>query len=1231
MNLRKKLIYLTFIATVSLIMAVVVEYIYFSDFEYRLKTRKFNRVLAEKETIIDNYLNSLIPILNRGENISSAAKDYLSVVIRNQGTVLEYLDDKLAHWSDNSVAVPLTYNDTLFSKRLVFIQNGWFLTKTIKSGNEKIIVLLRLRSDYGFENNLIRKGFIKDFGVPSNTGLSSDINSSDFRVYTKDKRWLFNLVFPPGRKESAFIAIPLILWSLFFTLVLVLVSNLAELISQKGKGLLAVFGALLFLVTIYFIVLIAGIPPILKETEFFSPYRFILNSFIPSLGHFFIIGIMAAVFSSVLYRYFPLGGRSENSETGQIITLTGYFCIAMFFMVILNSIFCNLITESNISFEPYKVLDLSIYSIIGYASVTLIFLVPLVLILKIYSIFRDSIRSLIISFLISTISIIVIVRILNMVNIFVALIFWVTLNVVLWFSFRRKAGKYTITVLLSFVFCLYSLYQILQLSEKKNIEKIKILAVSYSSDNDPDAEQLLLNIWPLFSADTALNSMLKKELTGQDQVDNLYQYLRKSYFGGYWANFNLSVVACRQDSPLSMGSESNIVLNCFSFFNDRIKKDGHQLTGTDFFFLENQGGRACYIGRLFVTLPGNTINGLFIELHSDVDAFEAGYSELLLDRNYKGYAQLKDYNFAKYINGNLVLRTGEFPYDKTDVEYVNKDSDFSIFNKEEFTHVLFKNGNVTVIISKPRVALVDVLISFAYIFAFVLLLSAIILLVLIRSQPKIIFRLNYRKKLQLAFIGILLFSFISVGIVAGYFSIKQYQAKHNENIKEKINSVYAELDRKLSFEKTLNTDWRDETNSSLEELLIKTSNIFNTDINLYSKSGYLIATSRREVFYRDLTSDRLDMDAMINLENLTKSEYIHQEKIGSLEYLSAYVPFYNNENQLLAYLNLPYFRMQSVLAREISNLIVAIINLTVLLIVITVSIAVFISERLTSPLRMLSSGLASVELGKKSEHLNYGGQDEIGDMVRQYNRLVDELEDSARKLANSEREFAWREMAKQVAHEIKNPLTPMKLNIQQLYKSWKDEIPGFDKKLEKFTRSQIEYIDNLSSIASAFSSFAKMPGAQPVEVDLLEQIKTNLELFKNTDRITFRINSPRETKTMVYIDKEHLNGIFSNLIKNGIQSVPTGKDGIIRIGLDIRGDKVIISIADNGAGIPDNLKDNLFTPNFTTKSSGMGLGLSIVKRYVENANGRIWFESEIEKGTVFFVELPLSYTIEKLG
>jgi len=722
--------------------------------------------------------------------------------------------------------------------------------------------------------------------------------------------------------------------------------------------------------------------------------------------------------------------------------------------------------------------------------------------------------------------------------------------------------------------------------------------------------------------------MLVKQFN-KDKVDSIANYIQDTYFNGFWKNYHFNVWTCQSDQSLQIGSAGEKLQNCFSFFDERIKGNGHRLTGTNFYFIDNQGGRSYYLGKYYYKTGKQSTNGLFIELYSDVNVFQPGYSELLLDKKYHGYAGLKDYSFAKYINGEMVLRTGEFPFDKTDGDYLGKTSDYRIFSSDGYNHVLYRNGNTTVIISRPELTPGDLIISFAYLFAFLLLFSNLLILFVRRPRVRGVNIFNFRQKLQLSYIGILLFSFILIGIVVAYITISQYKSKHYENIKEKLNSVSLELDSKLSYEKILTAEWRGGGFSSLNELLIKLSNVFNTDINLYNLNGFLISTSREEIFDRDLTSERINNMAFNNLKHLEKSEYYQTERIGKLEYLSAYVPFFNSDNKVIAWLNLPYFRMQSVLAKEISNLIVAVINFTLLLIVITMSLAVFISGRLTSPLAMLGQGLATVGVGKKSEHLTYEGNDEIGELVRQYNRMVDEIEDSSHKLANSEREFAWREMAKQIAHEIKNPLTPMKLNVQQLFKSWNDKAPEFEKMLERFTKNQIEYIDDLSSIASAFSSFAKMPLSNPVEVNILDQIRISLELFKNSDNVSFEVIWPKETKVVVYADKEQLNGVFSNLIKNGIQSVPSGKAGIIKVNPEVKGDKVVVSISDNGSGVPDDLRKNLFTPNFTTKSSGMGLGLSIVKKYIESANGRIWFESEVDKGSVFCFELPVMYTVEK--
>jgi two-component system nitrogen regulation sensor histidine kinase NtrY len=201
----------------------------------------------------------------------------------------------------------------------------------------------------------------------------------------------------------------------------------------------------------------------------------------------------------------------------------------------------------------------------------------------------------------------------------------------------------------------------------------------------------------------------------------------------------------------------------------------------------------------------------------------------------------------------MVLSTPEFPFNKTDAEYVDKFSDYRIFSAEGFNHVLYKNGNTTVIISRPVLTPGDIIISFAYLFAFIFLFSNLVILI-IRPVVKNVNIFNFRQKLQLSYIGILLFSFILIGIVVAYITIGQYRTKHYENIKEKLNSVYLELDSKLSMEKYISPDWRGNGYSSLNELLIKLSNVFNTDINLYNINGFLLATSRQEIFDRDLTS-----------------------------------------------------------------------------------------------------------------------------------------------------------------------------------------------------------------------------------------------------------------------------------------------------------------------------------------------------------------------------------------
>jgi len=1220
------------ITVVVFTLAIGTESRFFSDFEYSFRTRMFNKIVADRERVLDNSLEAMKPIIAGKNHHGSVTENNLfTIADQNNITILEYLDNKLVYWSDNEYSVPEVLTDSLFAGRLIFLQNGWFLAKTISNGNETIVGLLRIRTDFGFENDIIKSGFGDEYRVPENVGFSLNEAASEYHVFDKNGEFIFSLIFPDAENNKYLIAISLVLWCSFLLLLVILILSIADMLVADGKVRLAVGIGVFVLFLFYLIFLLTGAPSILSGTDLFSPYMVSFNSFIPTLGHLTILSIFGSISAFLFFRYYPLPVRQIPAGIARYFIITGLLSLIVLLLVFVTTIFSDLILGSGINFEAYRVLKISLMSIIAYSAILLLMTVPVLLIIKLFHYLKNITSAGLIFPLLTTLLIPVAFLISDIDSLITFLILYLLLTSILFYSVRKRSGFFNVTVIISLVFGLYSLYIITVRSNEKAAENIKIEAISFSTENDPAAEHLLLDIWPLITADTVLTEMMNVEYFDRNLFDKVSDYLQQKYFTGYWRNYNFNVFLCRDDESLRIGPGDNVFENCFSFFERRIKKDGSRLTGTDFYFLDNQGGRSYYIGKLRFKSPGRNLNGLYIELYSDINVFQEGYSELLLDKKFHGYSGLREYAFAKYLNGEVVIRNGDFPYNMNDADYVVENSDFRFFNSGGFKHILYKNGNATVIISRPRLTVSDVVISFAYLFAFILLFINILLLIGRKPDIRTILNFSFRQKLQISFVGILLFSFMLIGIVIVTITINQYKVRHSENLKDRMNSIYLELEGKIGGEKYLTPAWSAPNYPTINDLLIKFSNIFLTDINLYNPEGFLIGTSRPEIFTRDMTSLRINNLALINLTSLTKTEYYHNEKIGNLEYISAYTPFYNTDNKVIAYLNLPYFRMQNVLRSEISNVMVAVVNFALLFIVITMALAVIISGRLTAPLTMLGEGLASVVVGKKSEHLSYDGKDEIGELVKQYNRMVDEIEDSANKLANSEREYAWREMAKQIAHEIKNPLTPMKLNVQQLHKSWKDKAPGFDTRIENFTNNQIEYIDNLSTIATAFSSFAKMPGSNPAEVNLIDQLNTTLQLFKDTDNVVFDVKWPHESKIIVQADKEHLNGVFSNLFKNGIQSVPADREGLITVDLEVRGNRVVVAISDNGTGIPEELHNKMFTPNFTTKSSGMGLGLSIVRKYLESAGGTIWFESVSGAGTTFFVELPLKYTVEKPG
>jgi nitrogen fixation/metabolism regulation signal transduction histidine kinase len=284
-------------------------------------------------------------------------------------------------------------------------------------------------------------------------------------------------------------------------------------------------------------------------------------------------------------------------------------------------------------------------------------------------------------------------------------------------------------------------------------------------------------------------------------------------------------------------------------------------------------------------------------------------------------------------------------------------------------------------------------------------------------------------------------------------------------------------------------------------------------------------------------------------------------------------------------------------------------------------IALLITNRITQSFSVISEKMKALKLGR-NEEIKWNRNDEIGDLVKEYNKMVKQLDESAQLLAKSEREGAWREMARQVAHEIKNPLTPMKLSIQYLQKAVDSNAPNVKEMTGNVAATLVEQIDHLSKIAGEFSQFANLGNVSNEDFDVNDVLASIISLYRSQDGLTINWNRPDE-KQIIHADKTQINRLFTNLFQNAIQSVPESREPKIAVMQSLDDNLLTISISDNGTGIAEELQSKIFTPNFTTKTSGAGLGLAMCKGIIENVKGKIWFDTAEGVGTTFYIEFPV--------
>jgi signal transduction histidine kinase len=655
------------------------------------------------------------------------------------------------------------------------------------------------------------------------------------------------------------------------------------------------------------------------------------------------------------------------------------------------------------------------------------------------------------------------------------------------------------------------------------------------------------------------------------------------------------------------------------------------------FYYETAFDKYTFIFKQTVSDPaGKPIGYLFIL--SDPEQYNTGAlgATLFKQADPADPDKAQVYSYGVYING--ILSTGlnnKYPFPTT-----LKSSDIpeeriekrTVGNSTELWYKAKKDK--IVVIAREKANTLEAITLFSYIFCIFLFLVAFfnLLLLFLRMGGNVkelrrILEWNIRTQIHGTIIFISILSFVIIGVATISFFILRYEQNNRERLSRTMEIMIKEMEKKLDNRRAMDDQlaiYDSVSNDEVQALVNDVAEIHNVDVNVYDTSGTLYITSQPLVYREGFLSKKMHPDAFYHLNRLRQVQRVQQERLATISYMSIYAPLRGKDDGIAyAYINIPYFLSQSELKQEISNFLVTIINLNAFIFLIAGVIALFITNRVTRSFLLISEKMREVSLGKTNEEIQWKRNDEIGGLVREYNKMVKKLEGSAEALAKSEREGAWREMARQVAHEIKNPLTPMKLSIQFLQKSIDNNSGNVKDLTAKVAKTLVEQIDHLSKIAFDFSQFANIGNTNIETFDINEVIHSLDNLYKTSHEGDIKLNTV-PGKVMVKADKTQMNRLFTNLIQNAIEACD-GKEKCSIVLNEVQVDGVVqISIRDNGAGIPAEMQSKIFVPNFTTKSSGTGLGLAMCKGIAEQAGGRIWFETKNGEGSTFYVELPVA-------
>ena len=1197
----------------------------------------------------------------------------------------------LRYWSD-AMLRPELEAASIAAERLVETPVGHFLQLRRLAGRYLILTYLPLERHYGISNRYLREGGEQALFRGLELQVVADSAASGpVRFEAPDGHYLFSVKrLQPNPLAGQYVPLALLaLGSLLYAVGWLL---LAWRWWRAGQVMAAVAVMVGPLVLLRALLLYLGLPYSFIELPLFDPRVYAAAWWAPSLGDLLLDSLLAVLIAGgcgALWRYFqvPLWVQSPRALNWQVVAALGVGSVFCGWLGLLFSYYTTVFGSSQLSLDVSRSVQVTGFWVVLVLAVllhTAAWLVGLFGLTQLAGALLQhaSRRLLLLAPALATLPVLGVGLVLGQPWVLLAGVLLVFAALVRAVNMRTAptTSNYHSSVLLVLLLGLTSATGALALYsrfEKQVLVDKQRLAGNLLVNNDFQGEYLLSEQMHKIAVDPfvrrALTAAFKRPEAVRERIAR--QYL-SDYFDKYESNI---ILYDASGDPVGAAKGASSLREARATTARLATSTGQ--AGVFLMQSDNPFGSRRYVAH--ITVPGQRVNGIGLPLGAVRVELTlkklASYSvlpELLVDQKFFEPGLATELSYAGYNRGRLVYSEGDF-------DYANRLPTALLAELRLYTTGLTRKGfhhfavrgssDRTVVVTTATYSVGDWLANFSFQFLlstfFWLLLEGAALLVRGRAMP----RLNFSTRIQLL---------LNVGIVVPLLVVSVATASQLiDSYKRDLARTYERRGQlaleSLRRQRHLLSDTT--ARSTLAALVKNVASLTETDLNLYDAHGELLASSQPLIFDAGLLGPLVNPQAMVALRERNRPRALLTERAGSLSFNSLYLPVragageavvtdlaghtlthgnadgppkkgpvhavnsvYDDDDgssvdetamptgPILGYVGIPFFDSEKALNTKLTELFTTILNIFTLMFLLFLGLAFVAARQLTAPLKLITEKLTQTTLTGENELLDYrSSDDEIGLLVREYNAMLTKLEASKRELAAQEKEAAWREMARQVAHEIKNPLTPMKLSLQFLQKAIAERRPNAEELIGRISQTLITQIDVLSDIATSFSTFTNLPVMRPERLDVAAVLRRCAALHQpDTDDGALALHLPPDAETgryVVYADENLLVRTFNNLLINARQAVPEGRFPHIDVALEPVGTgSVRVAIRDNGAGISDDVREKIFVPNFTTKATGSGIGLAVAKRGIESAGGKIWFETEVGEGTAFFVELPLA-------